>query len=294
MKHLPIDGCESPVIVRAFTEQGSGGNRAGVCVCKDFPDPQVMQGIATEMGLSETAFVCPVPGVSGDDVPSFHIRYFTPLCEIELCGHATIAAFGYLFRRGVIAPGTLRIRTRAGDLHLIVGPDGSVLMEQGDYSERDVDRSKYADIARSLGIDCADLDPQIPIAIVSTGVEDMLIAVRSEAVLRDLVPVFSEIEKISNEHEICGYHVVTLHPSAEAEGAGAAALCRNFAPRYGIDEESATGTSNAALAGRLVSLGLWQKGVDYDILQGLWMDRPSRIRVCRKERSWVGGHSEID
>lgn len=77
-------------IVDAFTDKLFSGNPAAVCVSESFPDDALMQNIAAENNLSETAFA-----VKEDD--HYHIRWFTPECEIDFCGHATLAASFVLF-----------------------------------------------------------------------------------------------------------------------------------------------------------------------------------------------------
>ena len=75
--------------VDAFTDKLFGGNPAAVCPLEDWLDPAIMQKIAAENNLSETAFI--VAGGEGDDF-DYHLRWFTPAVEVELCGHATLAA----------------------------------------------------------------------------------------------------------------------------------------------------------------------------------------------------------
>jgi len=98
-------------IVDAFTETPFRGNPAAVCLCRGpLPDDR-MQRIAGEMNLSETAFVDP------DLEGGFFLRWFTPRCEVELCGHATLAAAHLLWEEGrVPADEPIRFQTRSGPL----------------------------------------------------------------------------------------------------------------------------------------------------------------------------------
>ncbi|MBO4536184.1 MAG: PhzF family phenazine biosynthesis protein, partial [Bacteroidales bacterium] len=112
-------------IVDAFTEAPFGGNTAGVVLLDPgagFPEDAWMRRLAAELRYSETAFV------RRDGAAEFTVRYFTPAGEIDLCGHATIASFGVLFREGYVAEGTrCRNHTRAGDLEVVAG--GQVMMQ---------------------------------------------------------------------------------------------------------------------------------------------------------------------
>ena len=101
-------------------------------------------------------------------------------------------------------------------------------------------------ILESLGLVKEDLDPQLDIEVVTTGLRDIFIPVKSEAILNNLHPNFDQIKTISIDNEVSGYHVFALGQEGDFT-----ASCRNFAPYYDIDEESATGTSSGALAALL-------------------------------------------
>ena len=83
-------------IVDAFTDRPFGGNPAGVVLLGEeaFPDEELMIKIAAELRFSETAFV------RGIAPAEYHLRYFTPKAEVELCGHATVASFALLHKLG--------------------------------------------------------------------------------------------------------------------------------------------------------------------------------------------------
>ncbi len=85
--------------VDAFTERPFAGNPAAVCLLAEEADPAWMQAVASEMNLSETAFLLPegAPGAYG-------LRWFTPAVEVELCGHATLASAHVLWSTGSVAP----------------------------------------------------------------------------------------------------------------------------------------------------------------------------------------------
>nr|WP_283809016.1 PhzF family phenazine biosynthesis isomerase [Vagococcus allomyrinae] len=112
--------------VRSFTYNGHGGDLAGVRLLA--PEEELstaeMQMIAADLGYSETAFV------KRTNERKFHLRYFTPLAEVSLCGHATIAAFSLLKQLAKLAAGTLMIETLAGNLGVTISQDNMVFMEQ--------------------------------------------------------------------------------------------------------------------------------------------------------------------
>jgi predicted PhzF superfamily epimerase YddE/YHI9 len=94
--------------VDAFTDRPFSGNPAAVCLLEEGRDSEWMQAVAAEMNLSETAFVWPV----GD---GFDLRWFTPAVEVDLCGHATLAAAHALWSEGLVpGEGRISFRTRSG------------------------------------------------------------------------------------------------------------------------------------------------------------------------------------
>ena len=106
-------------IADAFAAQRFSGNQAGVVPLGEgpFPEEDLMRSLAGELKHSETAFV----RRAGER--SFHIRYFTPVEEVDLCGHATVAAFTVLRETGEIPAGQYALHTRSGDLKVTVEPE---------------------------------------------------------------------------------------------------------------------------------------------------------------------------
>lgn len=109
-------------VVDAFTAERFHGNPAGVCLLDGPADPGWMQAIAAEVGAPETAFVSPAERWSGAE---FDLRWFTPMLEVSLCGHATLAASHVLWSIGRVkglAP--ISFRTASGSLRAACAPDG--------------------------------------------------------------------------------------------------------------------------------------------------------------------------
>ena len=94
--------------VDAFINRPFRGNPAAVCILREARDAQWMQNIALEMNLSETAFLV-------EQKDGFDLRWFTPACEVDLCGHATLASAHVLWETGVLSPSQeARFHTRSG------------------------------------------------------------------------------------------------------------------------------------------------------------------------------------
>lgn len=252
--------------LNAFTDDVSGGNPAGVVLDADNLSKNQMQDIAKKVGFSETAFVMK------SDVADFRVRFFTPSNEVDLCGHATIATFKLLLLKGLIHTGSYKQETLAGILSVEALADGGILMEQSIPQYFDI--IGPSEIAKSLGIDVADIDDKLPIQVVSTGLKDIIVPVKSLTILKNLKPDFEAITSISKQYDSTGYHVFTTDSIS-----GADCACRNFAPLYDIDEEAATGTASGALSSYLFKYKVLVDSAYTRIVfeQGYYMNSPSRI-----------------
>ena len=259
-------------IVDAFTESPFGGNTAGVVLIAPgaaFPDEEWMRQLAAELRYSETAFV------QRDGAAEFTVRYFTPAGEIDLCGHATIASFGVLFREGFVPDGTRCINhTQAGDLEIVVGE--RVMMQMAAPTLVQVlDTPGPLDglLAAMGGLKPEQLG-KWPAETFSTGLPDIILPLHDVATLQALQPDMAALTALSERLDVVGVHAFAIDPDD-----GYTAHVRNFAPRYGIPEESATGTANAALTGYLYHHRLIGDGAQCSFLQGEAMGRPSLVQT---------------
>jgi PhzF family phenazine biosynthesis protein len=257
-------------IVNAFTKEPFGGNSAGVVIYDEL-SPLIMQKIAGELRFSETAFIKPV---SGD---TFKINYFTPNSEIELCGHATIASFDALkFKNLIQDSGTYFIKTITGTLpvHFM---DDFIFMETSSPSaiplqNTDIFTERLAKIMNIDPNDIGDAFYDLPPQIISTGIYDIMLPVKNINILNEMKPDFDALAEFSKEHGVVGVHAFSLNLN------NCIADCRNFAPLYAINEESATGTSNASLTYYLfLNKVINELNIDYIFKQGEKMGRPSKI-----------------
>lgn len=254
-------------IADAFTTQRFSGNQAGVALLGDgpFPSEDFMRALAGELKHSETAFV----RRTGEN--AFHIRYFTPAEEVDLCGHATIASFTVLRESGAIGPGNYTLHTRSGDLEIEVGED-SVWMDMAPPTDgQTFSEAEQAELYTAYGLSLADRPEGLEPQAVSTGLLDILLPVKSRQVLDSAVQNEQKVMELSRHYDVVGVHMFC------PEGAEATARCRNFAPLYAIPEEAATGTSNGALTYYLYRRGLVQAGAENRFIQGEVMGKPSEI-----------------
>ena len=254
--------------LNTFTKSAKGGNAAGVVLDADPLTIEQMKKIADILGYSETAFVMK------SDHADFKVRFFTPNEEVDLCGHATIGTYSVLSNLGKIESGNYTQETLAGILNVEVKKDLSIMMNQPVpvfYGIIDKD-----EISDSINIQTSEIDNSFPIQIVSTGLRDIVIPVNNLDVLRSIRPDFKKIAEICKKYNAIGYHVFTMESENSSN-----AQCRNFAPLFGIPEESATGTSNGALACYLFKYGKINCDQAKQIVfeQGYTMNKPSEILV---------------
>ena len=249
-------------VAAAFSKDDKGGNKAGVVLGRSELTSVQKVAIAKEMGYSETAFVL------DSDKADFKLQYFTPTEEVPLCGHATIAAFSTLKLLNMLDKPDCTIETEAGILNIHIKDDGLILMEQN--------RPAYLEVLDSdIFTGCIErnfIDHRFPIQIVSTGLNDVMLPVDSVEHLEQLSPDFEMIANMSKEKEVVGVHAFTMMKESDVT-----AICRNFAPLYGIDEESATGTASCALACYLFKY--YKQQLQYVFEQGHNMGEISRIVV---------------
>ena len=301
---------------------GKGGNDAGVVLPHDqdsLSDVQRLE-VAAALGFPETVFVSSLRSHSGGNC-DISLRYFTPVAEVELCGHATVACVGVLHDHGLLK-GAMRgtLHTRAGafayrirssqypgssvdDTFLLpevaltsvtTATSNIVYMQQLAPSiDPPLVEEDMAAVAVALcggGDGAADaavahLEQAWTPRVASTGLRDLLVALRSTHSLDALRPDMGAVAELSRRLGTVGMHAFAPERASagggSGKGGGAAGhyRVRNFAPLFGIDEESATGTSNCALACALWHSGVVPRGTPLSFGQGEAMGMPSFITV---------------
>ena len=295
-------------IVDAFTDRPFGGNPAGVVLLGNdkFPDEGLMLQVAAELRYSETAFVRRLSAAE------YHVRYFTPAAEVELCGHATVATFALLHRLG-LADGRCLCHTLAGDLAIEAGERVMMQMAKPRIVETIADTEE---IYKALGLKFSIVNSQLsilnlPVQVAYAGLNDIMIPVPDVATLNALQPDMEAVAAITKEHDTTSFHVFTLNSIMNLEFRNLnketspfnirnsefeiTAFVRDFGPLYGIPEESATGTANAALTHYMAVNGIIPQQGDFAFLQGEAMGRPSVVatRMAPDGTVYVGGTAAI-
>jgi trans-2,3-dihydro-3-hydroxyanthranilate isomerase len=255
--------------IDAFANQPFAGNPAGVTFGEDL-DKNEMQLIAKEMNLAETAFL------SKSDKADYHLRWFTPTVEVELCGHATIASLHFLNENNFIKDEQeISFETLSGTLKCRF-ENGKYFMQIPVYSMEEFKGCKE-EILDCLGIDRHDVDDKIP--FVLAGNKYLYINIESLKALHSLKPDFKALNHINNtKKEFEAAAIYTL----ETVDKDNFAHSRFFAPFYGIDEDPVTGSMNGPLvqalikAGHIKDNGEW---LNYSFEQGDVLGRKGRVGV---------------
>lgn len=276
-------------IVDAFSSKPFGGNAAGVVIYKDLGE-EAMQKLAAELRFSETVFIKQLSS------SHFSMRYFTPNSEVALCGHATIAGFKVLMHKGVAEDNkTYIIETLNESLNVSVKKD-YIFMEAGKAVKGDfLDSSSVEELANILDIsplDIGDVNFNLAPQIISTGLYDIMLPVKTKEVLNKINADYNALSMLSERLQVVGVHAFTL------DSAHYTAECRNFAPLYDINEEAATGTSNASLTYYLyINKVITDFDKSFLFKQGESMNRPSEIitklSTTNGLRIQIGGQAAI-
>ncbi|WP_435363124.1 PhzF family phenazine biosynthesis protein [Haloarchaeobius sp. DYHT-AS-18] len=270
--------------VDAFTDEPLAGNPAGVLPDAAGLTDEQMQQVARELAVSETAFVLP------SDEADYRLRYFTPTQEVDLCGHATVGAFGHLHEDGAIDAGEYTVETNVGVLDVAIDADGTVWLTQDTPHVREVEPT-YERVAEALGVDVAslkDVGADLPLAVASTGVRYLLVPVNFLEHLGNADPDLAAVEALTDEFDALGVYPFTF----DAIGADATLHARMFAPGAGVPEDPVCGTGAGAVTAYLDHYGAFADEFPEEVVveQGHYVDRPGRVRA-RVDPVAVGGRS---
>lgn len=276
-------------IVNAFIDGAAGGNPAGVVVDANSLTADQKLKVARQVGLSETAFV------SASDTATIKLEFFTPTRQIAHCGHATIATFSLLRQLGVVGEGRLSKETIDGNRDILVEGEMAFMEQRAPrYTPVAVTSELGSRIIASLGITQAQLLGGVAPLVVNTGNAFLLVALSDERSVAELRPHLNLVESISDELDLIGYYVFSTTTKVQGRHAGA----RAFAPRFGIAEESGTGTAAGPLACLLHDyLGIDDREI---LIEQGWLMQPpspSVIKVVLEiangkiSRLMVGGHA---
>ena len=218
-----IDKMRIPLFhVDAFTEQPFHGNPAAVCLLDSWLDESQLHKVAAENNLSATAFL--VAGRGG-----YELRWFTPRCEVKLCGHATLASAHVLLNMQQPRLDSVTFETRFHGT-LIVRRDGRFLTMDFPAINTGTCTTIPPGLTEALGLHSRPAE-------VLVGDNAYILVIEGTKVIQQLLPDFARLE--------------SLHPfvsAVTAQGTDVDFVSRYFAPSYGIPEDPVTGSAHCTLA----------------------------------------------
>jgi PhzF family phenazine biosynthesis protein len=246
--------------VDAFTSAVFAGNPAAVCLLDAWLEDHILQAMAAENNLSETAFLVGNP-------QGFDLRWFTPVTEVALCGHATLASAYVLFECRAWSEKAVTFQTRHSGL-LSVAKNGRLL--EMDFPAR----PPMEDIPPG---DLADMLGATPAKVLRSP-EDLLVIFESEQSVRELNPNLTALAGLDWRGVI-----------VTAPGNGVDFVSRFFAPAVGIPEDPVTGSAHCVL------VPYWAKRLGKDDLHALQVSKRGGELYCRErgERISIAGQAAL-
>ena len=241
--------------VDAFAEKVYEGNPAAVVPLSEWLPDSTLQNIALENNLSETAFFVPVEN-------GFHIRWFTPLAEVDLCGHATLASAYVLFNHLDYNQNQIRFESKSGELKVKKENELIVLnFPVSELLEIDVPENLKSAF-NSRPVQCF------------RGRDDIMLVFNSEKQILDLKPDFQKIIQSKTRGII-----------ATAKSEKYDFVSRFFAPAVGVNEDPVTGSAHTML------IPFWSKQLDKTSLIAKQVSKRGGILDCKNlgERVEIGG-----
>ena len=224
--------------VDAFTRRPFQGNPAAVCLLDEEIPAAVMQAIAAEMNLSETAFVRPLDGVPWREARRFSLRWFTPVVEVRLCGHATLATAAVLFREWGVMAETVAFETLSGPLmaQRVTAGDAAGGVRLDFPADAPAAVEAPPEIRAALG------EVELLWAGVGPKTRMLLLQLAEGAALRRLRPDF---ERLGAAMQAAGWDGPIVTAAGEPPYDF---ISRFFAPGLGINEDPVTGSAHTVLA----------------------------------------------
>ena len=273
-------------VTDAFTDRSFVGNPSGIVLTEGNMSEDEMQKAARELNHSETTCVRQL------DRDIYDIRYFTPMSEVALSGHAALSTFWTLAEQGYINAREKNLRivqyTKAGQLHVDIeyGRHGVKFIDvELPLMNSMNDVKDLEEVASAFSIEAGDLaaDAALAPAIIDNGIVTMVIPVKDREVLFTLEPKRRRMEELAKKYHCLAFHLFYY------DGETGVAEQRNFSPTIGIWEESGTGTGSGAM---YYYLKVKNKLTKETLIahQGQEVGRPSEIIVSEKNgRVYVGG-----
>lgn len=267
-------------IVDCFAEDKYQGNQLAVFILSDTIAEDEMQSIAKEVGFSESCFIDPKVRIDG----TYRVRIFTPDVELPFAGHPVIgSAFVIDNVLRSKKQSLIRLYLKVGIINVQVS-SGIYIMQQGKPIFGEILKKK--DVAPILRIQDADINDDLPIQWVSTGLEAIIVPLKSLLALSKCKVNYDKMEQFIREKYKCS--ILAFTPEKDS------IRVRVFMDDEGFFEDAATGSANGDLAAYLVDNGFFNNDeIHFIVKQGFEMGRPSTLYVSATKSKdldiFVGG-----
>lgn len=236
-------------VVDAFTDSAFKGNPAAVCFLESEKDEKWLQAVAAEFNISQTGYLTPITtDVAVTSNPRFRLRWFTPVAEVKLCGHATLAASHILFSNGLVSSDIIEFDTLSGILTAKKVPESinPESVSNGEAKESFLIELDFPVVPTTeFSIDAVSISKALNSAPIidlkkTTTFGDLFVVLPSGKDVAEINPEFGEILK-------CPGRGVIVSGVAPPES-GFDFYSRFFCPKVGINEDPVCGSAHCALA----------------------------------------------
>jgi PhzF family phenazine biosynthesis protein len=253
--------------IDAFTDKVFGGNPAAVIPLEEWLSTETMQKIAAENNLSETTFIYQ------DKDKSYHIRWFTPAIEVDLCGHATVAAAYYLFKIAGITDDVITFQSKSGELFVTEKDDWFYL----DFPAMDLTAEVVSEkLTKGMGT--------APRAVYKSK-DDWQLIYESQEEIENLDPDFNVLKSFP----VWNTPARGIIATAESSEAGIDFVSRFFAPAAGINEDPVTGSAHTKL------IPYWAKELNKTEMVAKQLSQRGGFLKCtlKNDRVLIGGQAVL-
>lgn len=248
--------------VDAFTDKLFSGNPAAVCILDKWLSDDLMQSIAEENNLAETAFVV-------RNEKNFEIRWFTPAVEVDLCGHATLASAFVLFNILEYPDSVIRFHSPRSGLLTVEKKDEMLFLDFPSDTLESIRELNNISIEKCIGVQPLEL---------YKGKTDYMVVIEDEQSLKNLQPDLNEIAKLNARGLI-----------VTAKGDSVDFVSRFFAPQSGINEDPVTGSAHTSL------IPLWSDKLSKTKMMAHQLSPRGGELLCefKHERCLIGGKARL-
>ncbi|HVM88898.1 MAG TPA: PhzF family phenazine biosynthesis protein [Puia sp.] len=245
-------------VVNAFAQSAFGGNPAAVVYLREWLSENLMQQIAMQHNLAETAFIVSLK-------EDYQIRWFTPTVEVALCGHATLASAHVFFNHLSYTKEEITFHSKSGPLHVSKKNNGKLTLNfPADYYSTTEILSEI-----ELGLKVKPLE-------VYKGTTDYMVVLDNQKAIEQLAPDFKIISLLKSRGII-----------ATAKGDDADFVSRCFFPQSGIDEDPVTGSAHTLMT------PYWAKKLNKNKLSAIQLSKRRGHLECemKKDRVLISGNA---